>query len=95
MTLPTVCGHCGQPVTPTVSLPPIKQRILDAVRRHPGIDAESLRSIVWDGADGGPEDRKVLHVHVHQLNRLLMPFGLRVRGSRFYGYRVQVIEKAR
>jgi hypothetical protein len=95
VTLPTVCGHCGQPVTPTVSLPPIKQRILDAVRRHPGIDAESLRSIVWDGADGGPEDRKVLHVHVHQLNRLLMPFGLRVRGSRFYSYRVQAVEKGR
>jgi hypothetical protein len=50
---------------------------------------------VWDGADGGPEDRKVLHVHVHQLNRLLLPFGLRVRGSRFYGYRVQAVEKGR
>jgi hypothetical protein len=38
--------------------------------------------------NGGPEDRKVLHVHVHQLNRLLRPHGIRVRGSASGGYRV-------
>jgi hypothetical protein len=49
--------------------------------------------LVWahDPA-GGPEDRKVLHVHIHQLNRLLHPLGIRVRGSRTGGYRVLSIE---
>ena len=91
----SVCGRCGQPILPTVTLPPTKQKILDAVRRRPGIDGDSLRSVVWSGPDGGPEDRKVLHVHIHQLNRLLAPFGICVRGSRFYGYYVQALLKPR
>ena len=61
-------------------LPPIKRRIFDAVAKSPGISAERLREIVWaDDPNGGPEDRKCLHVHVHQLNKLLLPFGLMVR----------------
>jgi hypothetical protein len=85
---PVVCSRCGQPIVPAgLSL----KRILDIVRRHPGIDAETLRSIVWDGPDGGPEDPKVLHVHVHQLNQRLAPYGVCVRGSRTYGYRLQTI----
>jgi hypothetical protein len=70
-------------------LPPVKQRIWDTVRRRPGIDSESLRTIVWqDDPSGGPEDRKVLHVHINQLNRLLAPRGMAIRGSRTYGYRL-------
>jgi hypothetical protein len=97
MTAPTVpvCSCCGQLIAPDVSLPPIKQRIFDAVRRRPGIGSEDLRSVVWNGPDGGPENRKVVHVHINQLNRLLVPFGLRVRGSRSHGYHVQAIEARR
>jgi hypothetical protein len=74
-------------------LPPIKQRILDAVRRRPGISSEMLREQVWwDDPAGGPENRKCLHVHVNQLNRQLAPFGIAVRGSRSGGYRVQPID---
>jgi len=90
----TICPHCGAPVIPPgLNLPPLKRIILDAVRGHPGISAEELRGLVWahDPA-GGPEDRKVLHVHIHQLNRLLHPLGIRVRGSRTGGYRVLSIE---
>jgi hypothetical protein len=86
-----ICPTCGQPVIPAgLTLPPMKQRILDAVRRRPGIDAEALRAVIW-AADpaGGPEDRKVLHVHIHQLNRSLAPSGVAVRGSRTAGYRLQ------
>jgi len=62
----TLCPHCGQSIVPAglISLP-IKRRILDAVRRRPGIAAEELRGIVWaDDPNGGSEDRKVLHVHI-------------------------------
>ena len=92
---PRICSRCGQPFLPPLALPPMKRKILDAVRRQPGIDAENLRIAVWTGPDGGPEDPKVLHVHIHQLNRLLAPFEIRVRGSRTYGYRLQTIETRR
>ncbi len=71
-------------------LPPIKQKIYSIVSWHHGISAEHLRELVWiDDPCGGPEDRKVLHVHVCQLNRLLAPYGIEVRGSISSGYRVQ------
>jgi hypothetical protein len=88
-----ICSACGQPVIATdeLILPPIKRRIFDAVRRRPGINSESLRVLVWAAdPDGGPENPKVLHVHVYQLNRLLAPQGLEVRGSHSAGYRVRV-----
>jgi hypothetical protein len=70
-----------------VHLTPIQARILDAVRRRPGIDAESLRCLVWPGADGGPESPSNLHVQVNRLNQKLAPYNIAVRGSQFYGYR--------
>jgi hypothetical protein len=94
MTTLPLCPQCGQPVVSRshISLPPVKARIFDLVRRHPGINAEALRSLVWaSDPNGGPEDRKVLHVHVNQLNHLLAPHGICVRGSRSFGYRVQQI----
>jgi hypothetical protein len=85
-----ICPTCGRPRIADddgVHLTPIQARILDAVRRRPGIDAESLRSLAWPSADGGPESPSNLHVQVNQLNRKLAPYGIAVRGSRFYGYR--------
>jgi hypothetical protein len=86
-----ICESCGQPVLVQPELPPLpptKQRILDAVRRRPGISAEELRCVVWaDDPNGGPEDRKCLHVHVAQLNALLRTLGIMVR-SAGGGYRV-------
>jgi hypothetical protein len=92
----TICPCCGQPVLPEgLSLPPIKRRILDAVQRHPGITAEHLREIVWQAdPNGGPEDRKVLHVHIHQLNQRLAPYGVMVRAPKGAGagYRVRLLD---
>ena len=83
------CSCCGQLIVPEVVLPPVKQRIFETVSRRPGIDAENLRALVWaDDPGGGPEDRKVLHVHVHQLNQRLTPLGIAVRGHPSNGYRV-------
>jgi len=92
--LPT-CPCCGQRLVPQgLVLPRIKRRIFDAVRQRPGIDAETLRGLVWAAdPNGGPEDRKVLHVHVHQLNRMLQSHRLRVRGSATGGYRIVSTEE--
>ena len=81
-----ICDACGQPVlvrSELPPLPPIKQRILDAVRRRPGITAQELRNWIWaDDPDGGPlTDTKCLHVHVSQLNNLLAPLGVCVRSQ--------------
>ena len=75
-------------------MPPIKRRIFEAVQHRPGVSADALREIVWaDDPNGGPEDRKVLHVHIHQLNRLLTPFGVEVRApfGAGAGYRIQKV----
>ena len=93
---PAVCPCCGQPVVPNgLRLPPIKRRILDAVQRCPGISAGELRDVIWAAdPNGGPEDRKVLHVHVHQLNQRLAPYGVMVRAPKGAGagYRVRQLE---
>jgi len=90
-----ICPTCRQPVVSTdLILPPIKAPIFELVRQRPGIDAETLRTLVWeDDPAGGPEDRKVLHVHVHQLNDLLRVHRIQVRGSRSRGYRVQPLRE--
>jgi hypothetical protein len=88
-----ICSYCGQPLIPTdLGLPPIKRRILDAVQRCPGIGAEDLRAVVWaDDPNGGPESRKVLHVHIHQLNQRLASLGVVVRAPKGAGagYRIR------
>jgi hypothetical protein len=89
-----ICDACGQPVlmrSELPPLPPIKEKIFTAVRRRPGISAEELRCVVWaDDPNGGPEDRKVLHVHVSQLNHFLAPLGICVR-SQGGGYRIRSV----
>jgi hypothetical protein len=84
------CSSCGQPILrDDLALPPIKARILDIVRNRPGIDAETLRTMVWaHDPGGGPENRKTLHVHICQLNKRLSPLGLKIRGALSTGYRV-------
>src|SRR5262249_7305470 len=84
-----VCPTCGRPIAPAEpALPPIKRRILAVVNKRPGITAEQLRGIVWahDSA-GGPETFKVIQVHIWQLNNLLAPLGIAVRGGS-NGYRL-------
>jgi len=89
---PDICSHCGQVIPPTgLRLPPIKQRIFDAVQRRPDISAEELRCLVWaDDPSGGPECRHTIFVHVSQLNDLLAPYGICVR-SEGGGYRIRSV----
>jgi hypothetical protein len=85
-----LCPTCGQPVVPgDLVLLPVKALVLDIVRRHPGVSAEELRGLVWaNDPNGGPKNRKTIHVHILQLNCLLAQHGIAVRGSRTSGYRV-------
>jgi hypothetical protein len=88
-----ICPQCQQVIAPTgLHLPPIKQRIYEAVQRRPGITAQELRDWVWaDDIDGGPlTATKCLHVHVSQLNDLLRPLGITVR-SEGGGYRIRSV----
>jgi hypothetical protein len=82
------CPACGQPLP---LLTPIQRRILEAVRRRPGVDSETLRAIIWDGPNGGPECRKTIHVHISKMNRRLAAHRLRVRGSLSDGYRIEAV----
>jgi hypothetical protein len=84
------CPACGQPLVPReLPLPPTKRKILDVVRRRPGIGAADLRDAVWaNDPGGGPECRHAIYVHVCQLNRLLAPRGIAVRGGITGGYRI-------
>lgn len=88
------CPACGQAILPArLSLPPIKARILHAVQTRPGITAEELRCVVWaHDPNGGPENFKAIHVHIHQLNQLIAPLGFVVRARRgcgHEGYRIR------
>jgi hypothetical protein len=87
---PARCPCCGQAVVPSgLKLPKLKQRIFDVVQRHPGIDGEGLRTLVWaEDPNGGPTCTTAIYVHINQLNRLLTPHGIVVRGSRGGGYRI-------
>lgn len=86
--LSRVCPCCGAAIVPDqLPLPPLKARLLALVRSNPGISGHELRSLLYaHDASGGPEDRKVLHVHVHQLNQRLDRYGIALRGRG--GYRI-------
>jgi len=82
------CPCCGQPVVDgDITLPRLKRRIFDFVRRRPGCSAEEIARFLYaDDPNGGPGE-KTIHVHVHHLNKLLLAHGLKVYGRRS-GYRL-------
>jgi hypothetical protein len=76
-----VLGHVA--VTPT------QRRILDVLKRRGSASADELRDVLWsDDPDGGPDSPSTLHAHIWHLNQRLKSRGLRVRASRWAGYRV-------
>jgi hypothetical protein len=89
---PDICPTCGQPIVPPIrDLSPIKARILEAVKRCPGISAEQLRLIVWNDPSGDPECRHTIFVQISQLNRALALHGLTMR-SEGGGYRIRGVK---
>jgi hypothetical protein len=88
---PFACPHCGQPVADVppeaVALSPLRRRLVDLVRRRPGITVEGLAEALYaDDPDGGPEDgvRAVRSV-VRHANAALRPHGWRVARARVWG----------
>lgn len=86
------CPTCGQPITlDGLPLPPIKRRIYDLVRKHPGLNARELHDLVWaTDRNGGPGPRG-LYVHIAHLNKMLRGAVVRSGGR---GYRVYYAEAA-
>jgi hypothetical protein len=86
------CPQCGQVIPPRVKLPRYAQRLYDYIASHPAgvTGTQVLGAIYWDRPDGGPDDRKIVHVMVNQTNKRLRQYGL-VINSRTPGrlYRLQ------
>jgi hypothetical protein len=88
---PRVCPTCRQCILPEVEFfSPVKAKIWDAVTSRPRTP-EQIHALVWaDDVDGGP-DIKALHVHIAQMNRILLAYGVRIfsgQGHRGRPYRV-------
>jgi DNA-binding response OmpR family regulator len=73
------CTKCGHIIPPEIELPPIKQRIYEALRKQPH-SSEQLRQLIW-GEWWRSISLRNIHVHIHQLNHLLKPHNLMVRGE--------------
>ena len=90
------CPGCGRPLVVDVdeSLTPTQRRILDVLKRRGSASADELRDALWsDDPDGGPDNTSTLHAHIWHLNQRLKSRGLRVRASRWSGYRIIEIGK--
>lgn len=76
------CPSCGQPLLPIsgLGLSPTQWRIYEALKKHPGLTFEQLRSVIFrDREDGGPETRQAVHGQIDRMNKRLAARGLRVR----------------
>lgn len=88
----TMCCCCGQVLPPKLKLPVVKQRIYDMVARHPGIRLQQLINHVYaEDPNGGPESLNIIHVHVHQINLIIIKHGLQIRGHTSQGYRLVAV----
>jgi hypothetical protein len=83
-----LCRCCGQPLPPQlragVYLPARKAAIFDTVRNHPGITAEGIAANCFD--DETPVT--TVRVHICQIKEMLAATDIRIRGTKFDGYRV-------
>lgn len=92
----TKCKCCGQVIPPKglpagIRLSPLKTRIWETVRRHPGLTCAEMHTLVYPDWNGGPEDHNGLRVAICQMNRLLRVFDLEISNRDRLGYRVQAI----
>lgn len=89
---PQICTCCGQPIIPKIALPPIKQRIYDALKNRPRTSDE-LRDVAGGYfTTGGPQSQSVIYKHIAQLNEYLKSHGLIVRQPVRYGwYRLEAL----
>jgi len=67
-----------------VSLTPLKARILDLIRTHPGICCREINAIVFDGR----VTLDTVKAHVGQIRDALVATDVTVIGHKTYGYRI-------
>lgn len=84
-----LCECCGQPLPERrlgVRLPPKKIVFFDLIANNPGIGMTELQQRM------GLKNPRTVSVYALQLNELLEPAGSRVRGTRGWGYRLELID---
>lgn len=85
------CPCCGQPVAdvpPEAVMPsPLRRRLVDLVRRRPGITVEALADALYaDDPDGGPENGTLaVRSVIRHANATLRQHGWRIARSRVWG----------
>lgn len=87
---PQTCDKCGQIIPPKPTLfanQPTRQRVYEIIaRRTDGISCKELMDIVYDwDPNGGPENSKVIAVHIWLINKTLRALGLRIGSTRGRG----------
>lgn len=89
---PKICPCCGQVIAPKISLPPIKQRIYDALLRRPRTTDE-LCEIASFYRPGREPLRRNIYNHIVQLNKLLAAHGIVAKQlSRFGPYQLMALK---
>lgn len=88
------CPCCHQEIPETragVKLSAKKLRIFDYVRSHPGQSGRDIAAAIWDRSDHNGV--VLVRVHIQQINDLLEGTGVRLRGAKGWGYRVDGLAK--
>ena len=93
---PKRCSHCGQviPVPNPFQHQPVKRRIYDFVKNHPGGSNRNqiIDAVYADDPDGGPEHAATISMHVYQMRRVLNPLGLTITSPRGRGASFRLVE---
>ena len=76
------CPTCGQSIMPNDYLPPLKQKIVEALAERPRT-AEELRKIIGTFSPrlDNPSNTTTIYTHLYQLRRRLLRSGLTIRNS--------------
>lgn len=101
---PFVCPSCGQSLADRpdphkliehLPLGPVKRTILRVLAANFSrtVETSYIASVVYTGADGGPDTAEsTIKSHAFALRKLLKPYGLTVIGVQNHGYRYDWIE---
>jgi hypothetical protein len=81
---PARCKHCGQIIPPKVQVGgKRRQAMFDYIAAHPeGVTVWQILAYVYaDDPNGGPESHNIVSVVAKQINRIVNPLGVRIKGS--------------
>jgi hypothetical protein len=67
-----------------VRLTPLKARIFDLIRTHPGISIREINAIAFDGC----KSDATIKTHVCQINDALVETDVSIKGASGWGYHI-------